>query len=534
MFHSIGEYLYERRRGITRIAGYVGGTYGVTKYVAERLGEVRDNMVQERLARDNLRRRFEQNQHDISFTIMALLPSLGQHILEGMAVEAITQELQAYSKSVPQHSEPPQAESSLSSSVELRSDNGHDARSEISSMSMISAPEDASSSRMASSAQSWVDQFHTGQSSGEHSQAPSTSGSDSHREQDSPRSARGAALSDSIITSTDSSAMSYDAPTMTPHAAGPVLKTKAELWREVKILTFTRTLTTLYSMTLLSLFTHIQLSILGRHKYVQSVLQQAREEQMNALVQDSFDLTRLIGGGPSMESCYNEDELQSVDAISEETERKFLTLTWWILNVGWKDVGERVRRGVEEVFESVSLKSKLSAAELHRLVSDVRRRVEYEVTFEGKERRINFTSTLLPPTSETLQHVLTQGGIDSRLAAAPDATFQGLLSEIRTHLASSNLERVLEVCLDQATETLFNGLEKNVFFEQSVGLDAPSGLGLVPESRVRLAGMLPGLARWCHLALEGLPNELIDGLAAVREVSAFSAIIYSSYEDQFK
>ena len=36
---------------------------------------------------------------------------------------------------------------------------------------------------------------------------------------------------------------------------------------------------------------------------------------------------------------------------SEETERKYLTLSWWILHVGWKDVGERVRRGVEEVFE---------------------------------------------------------------------------------------------------------------------------------------------------------------------------------------
>lgn len=39
------------------------------------------------------------------------------------------------------------------------------------------------------------------------------------------------------------------------------------------------------------------------------------------------------------------------DGVDAETERKYLTLSWWILNVGWKDVGERVRRGVEEVFE---------------------------------------------------------------------------------------------------------------------------------------------------------------------------------------
>ncbi|THH26408.1 hypothetical protein EUX98_g7781 [Antrodiella citrinella] len=439
MLYSLGAYLYERRRGITKVAGYVGGTLAVSRYVAEKLGEVRDTMVQDRLARDNLRRRFEQNSQDISFTIMALLPTLGQHILDGMDVEGVTQELQSYSKSSQRVVDPPPSESSMSSSLELRSDNGHDARSEISSMSMISGPEDPSSSHMASSSNSWVDQFPAAPSSGGHSQAPSSSGSDSHHNAGSPPTNKPPDLSDSILTSTDSSAMSY------------------------------------------------------------------------------------------------EESTKNVEQLSEETERKFLTLSWWILHVGWQDVGERVRRGVEEVFESVSLKTKLSAVELHRLVSDVRRRVEYEVTFEGKERRINFMSTLLPPTPETLQHVLTQGGIPSRLAAAPDAAFQELLYETRTHVASANLQRVLEVCLDRATETLFDGLEKNVFFDSAVGLDEASstGLGLVPDSRVRLAGMLPGLGRWCRLALEGLPNELIDGLAAVREVSAFSAIIYSSYEDQF-
>lgn len=36
----------------------------------------------------------------------------------------------------------------------------------------------------------------------------------------------------------------------------------------------------------------------------------------------------------------------------------------------------------------VSLKEKLSPMDLHRLLNDVRRRVEHEITFEGKERRI--------------------------------------------------------------------------------------------------------------------------------------------------
>jgi peroxin-3 len=46
-----------------------------------------------------------------------------------------------------------------------------------------------------------------------------------------------------------------------------------------------------------------------------------------------------------------EDDSIWREGVDAETERKYLTLSWWILNVGWKDVGERVRRGVEEVFE---------------------------------------------------------------------------------------------------------------------------------------------------------------------------------------
>lgn len=42
----------------------------------------------------------------------------------------------------------------------------------------------------------------------------------------------------------------------------------------------------------------------------------------------------------------------------------------------------------ETVCVSVSLKTKLNIMDLHRLVGDVRRRVEHEITFEGTERRI--------------------------------------------------------------------------------------------------------------------------------------------------
>ena len=52
-------------------------------------------------------------------------------------------------------------------------------------------------------------------------------------------------------------------------------------------------------------------------------------------------------------------------------------------------------------FFSVSLKTKLAAIDLHRLISDVRRRVEHEITFEGNERRIKFVLLLIHTHSKS-------------------------------------------------------------------------------------------------------------------------------------
>lgn len=122
---------------------------------------------------------------------------------------------------------------------------------------------------------------------------------------------------------------------------------------------FTRTLTTLYSTTLLSLFTVIQLTLLARSKYVQSVVLKERDERIREKFEAEFSLTNImLGRGRGLEELLSgdmnallEDGEEPVEGISEEVESKFLTMSWWMLHVGWKDIGERVRRGVEEVFD---------------------------------------------------------------------------------------------------------------------------------------------------------------------------------------
>jgi peroxin-3 len=157
--------------------------------------------------------------------------------------------------------------------------------------------------------------------------------------------------------------------------------------------------------------------------------------------------------------------------------------------------------------------------------------VEHEITFEREERRTkyvsapfhialsneplwffaSFLSALLPSTPETLHHLLTQGGVSSTNAQhiTNQPNFRALLDETRALISSQNFSRVLEAVLDRATEILFVGLDKNIFVKPSNGTMGGGGSSC-EEEKMRLAALLPGLARWSHLALNGLPNELID------------------------
>ena len=150
---------------------------------------------------------------------MALLPTLGEHILAGMDVEGVTQELQSQSrasKAAAQIPPPePPSSSSVASSVEVLQQPEQDTRSENDSASIISGPttqdDAASTSDLAASSQSWVDQFSSVQASqhavGASHEQSSSSGSGSHLNPDSPKSNLGTDLSDSVVTS--SSAISY-------------------------------------------------------------------------------------------------------------------------------------------------------------------------------------------------------------------------------------------------------------------------------------------------------------------------------------
>lgn len=90
------------------------------------------------------------------------------------------------------------------------------------------------------------------------------------------------------------------------------------LWEEIKLHSFSRAFTSIYMLALCILFTNTQLNILGRSIYLDSI-----------------------------PSCYESMPAFSLDS---DTERQFLTFSWFLLNKSWITCRDMVDEAVNSVF----------------------------------------------------------------------------------------------------------------------------------------------------------------------------------------
>ncbi|MCO5588912.1 hypothetical protein L7F22_042873 [Adiantum nelumboides] len=191
--------------------------------------------------------------------------------------------------------------------------------------------------------------------------------------------------------------------------------------------------------------------------------------------------------------------------LSKETERLYLTFSWYFLHRGWQNIATLVKDAVEDVFGSVPLKAQLTHRDFVSLLNKVRRRVEYEArqpgagtstarsgvdddgtstlaasmaSFDGRSetsearfsrrgRRRNFLSNLFPADSEEEIAVLEAAGAlagwskrrsgprgaeekDSRPRTLEevDPTLCALVDETKDVIESSDFTRLLKLSLD--------------------------------------------------------------------------------------
>jgi peroxin-3 len=266
------------------------------------------------------------------------------------------------------------------------------------------------------------------------------------------------------------------------------------------------------------MLTRIQLNLLGRRSYLSSVVSLATGSAHATISLENND-------DDGTEPTYGSDF---------DVNRKYLTFSWWLLNRGWVDIMQRVEVAVREVFGHLSPRDNVTFENFARLTHDVR------VLIEGRNARggggTKWLPPLLPPPDmEDL--VIRESGVldeaaqsaDPMTASSPTSTasLRRLLDETSDLIESPAFSSVLTQLLDAGFNALLDQKLRRGAFEVP-----PLPGGSLQNAQVDRAVLLPKvlsvLTRQAHSIGNGMPNEYLQEMEAVRDLEGFAAVVYSS------
>lgn len=333
-------------------------------------------------------------------------------------------------------------------------------------------------------------------------------------------------------------------------------KTKAQLWNELKVTSITRAFTLIYSLSLLTILTRIQLNLLGRLNYLSSVISLAQPPPPGRVNSISLEDHDDGGAGAGFGNDF-------------ETNRRYLTFSWFLLHRGYAQIMGKVRAAVEEVFGDISPSEGITAERLSDLVLTVRKRVE------GSSEQERYATRWLPymlPPKEEEEAVLIESGVITPPPSFPSPSSENpskLEGDSSVHIGTSTgpLRQLLDETadlIDSPTFTRIHTLLLGAMFSHLIDthviaqayphqrLQSPSSsissaqqpriqeldsaVTVVPgEPRVKLANLLAIITRQAHAIGNGNnpPNEYLSlAEGEVKELEAFAAVIYASNLDQ--
>lgn len=267
------------------------------------------------------------------------------------------------------------------------------------------------------------------------------------------------------------------------------------------------------------MLTRVQLNLLGRRSYLSSVVALATGAQSATISLENND-------DDNTDQAYGNDF---------DTNRKYLTFSWWLLNKGWLDIMQTVDSAVRSVFGTLNPRDLISFDRFSDLVIEVRRQIEGSTAEE--RRSANWLKYLLPPQDQE-DEVIRQSGIlednaaQEGIPAQPSSeALRRLLDETADLIESPAFCHVLTLLLDAGFSTLVEKKLAAEAFELPVD-ESGFMANIITESKqtkvVLLPKILSVLTRQAHVIGNGVPNEYLQDMEAVRGLEAFAAVVYSS------
>ncbi|XP_020372584.2 peroxisomal biogenesis factor 3 [Rhincodon typus] len=269
---------------------------------------------------------------------------------------------------------------------------------------------------------------------------------------------------------------------------------KLEIWEDLRIISFSRSIVAVYSTCMLVVLLRVQLNIIGGYIYLD-----------NAAVGKN-------GTAP---------------LAPPEVQQQYLSSIQHLLGDGLNELITVVKKAVQTVIGSVSLKQCVSLQELDRYLGEIRQLVEQRSQsgeLETDTSRSSLCWYLIPNEESTLASQAC--GLTEK-----DVTTLKLLNETRDMLESPDFNTVLNSCLNRGFSRLLDNMAE--FFKPTEEeLNQNGTVNSLSNVKLPLAKIIPIINGQIHSTCSETPNHFVQDLLLMDQIKDFAANVYEAFSSQ--
>ncbi|XP_020241779.1 peroxisome biogenesis protein 3-1-like [Asparagus officinalis] len=268
-------------------------------------------------------------------------------------------------------------------------------------------------------------------------------------------------------------------------------KEKIELWEKLKVLSFTRTVASLWSMTMLCLYVRVQVNILGRHLYLE-----------------------IARGSESSQS------LDDADSFSWHGQQDFLATADYLSTYGIGTLLTNMQNAAMEILKEKKLKESFGKEQLHDTI------IQVLDLFMNAGEPSSWISYLVPENAAAYRQlmVVPSSGSDDSSMLMDISKLEQLMLETRAVLSSPDFKNVADISLRRVVDALV----EDVIVHFGGATDPSSSSG------VPLAKTLPRVAQMGALLLEEPSiNKYVQSIRSLPEFQHFYTLLYSNMPLEF-
>ncbi|KAF0933190.1 hypothetical protein E2562_016138 [Oryza meyeriana var. granulata] len=260
-------------------------------------------------------------------------------------------------------------------------------------------------------------------------------------------------------------------------------KEKYDTWEKIKILSFTRTVSSIWAMTLLSLYVRVQVTILGRHLYL--------------------DFARVTDGAQLQEGS---------DTFSKNGHKDFLATADYLATYGINALITQMQRAATEILKEKQLKDPMSINQVLETILQILNQ------FMGLCEDNSWINYLIPENANMYAQlmVVSSSGFDDSSLLKDVRKLDQLMSETRIVLSSDDFRNIMDRSLKKIASVVIEDL--------SVQLGTP-----IPPPGLPLAKLLAKVAQLSLPLLEEPDkNKHILIIRSMPEVELFYTFLYAN------